>query len=1581
MTRFSHAVAVVALLAIGSMSHRTPAVTIDMVAVGNPRNASDSQDGDSISPGVQSFGAVAYIFNIGKYEVTVGQYVEFLNNVDPSGANALALYNPEMASNPRGGIVVNAGAADGAKYEVKTGRHDNPVAFVSWYDAIRFANWLHNGQGHGDTESGAYTLLGGLPTPTNGDGITRNPGARWFVPGEDEWYKAAYHKNDGPTGNYWRFPTSTNEFPFSDQPPGSDAPTPANTANFRAQDFLPNGYNDGFAVPGSGDLTGNTLTEVGAYRHTVNPYGTFDQGGNVAEWIDTLVNGSRVLRGGAWSAGSDFLRAEVRPLDSGTFESEFLGFRVASIPEPDAILLAAVGVFASLARRRQRAKTWRTVTPAMLATFVMMLPVVALASDLRTVALSGQQAPGAPLGVAFGTFGSVGGNVHDFGPILNDAGRVAFGSFLVGNSVNSTNLYGIWSEGSGILNKVARTGDPAPGAPLGANFGAFGYQVYSNFLQFNDNGEVAFLASLTGGASGWGVWSGTPDELAQVACTGDSVPGAPAGTLFSNAPYYWASPALNDGGHVAFRGYIDTAFRYGIWSNRTGSLAPLGLPGAPAPGLPGVTFFNLYGPALNDAGRAAFYATIEGDGVQGLSARTIWAESSSGLQLIARSRNQAPGLLEGVLFAEFNSPVINNAGSVAFQAALASGPGGGGDTIWSNASGSLRMIARVGQPAPGAPDGMLYGGIRNWDFPLLNNAGHTVFRAELIDAAAAIHGQGIWLEREGHVQLIARTGQHAPGTPHDLTFRVFGEGSYDYDAMPYLNDADQIAFRALIYGNGVDATNDQGIWASDRTGVLQLIARSGDLLEVAPGDFRTISALRLGSGYIESIPRPANASPFNDFGQVAFTATFTDGSSGVFVSNAVAHVPADFNGDLVVDIADLAQWKGDFGVSDDSDADNDGDSDGVDFLAWQRQFDAVPAVRSSSFAVPEPGPLAAVAAALGTSRRRRGLRRQVVARPARRMNFERLEDRHMLSITVNTLLDEEDGSISDGDVSLRDAIALAPAGSTIDFHPSLFAAGPTVLPLHSQLRITTALEINGPGANWLTIDARAGDPTPDENNGDGVRLFNITDLNANNDFEAAIRGLTLTGGDVAGSGGAIYTHENLVVESCVITGNSSRRTGSVPSDGGGICSRADVGKISLTVRDSVISGNHTGGDGGAIRAIRCDVVVERTSLTSNSALIDGGAISQATGAMTLDECTLAGNTAGLSGGGLWRGFNNISTEALVIKGTTISKNIAGRDGGGLVDTGRPMTVTSSTISGNSAGRHGGGMNVSAGPTVLNSTITDNTAHTDGGGIRVAVPGYSSTIKHSVIAGNTRGAVPTPNDVTGGAALAFSLLGVDTAATTADNGGNLIGTTLAPINPLFGPLADNGGPTNTHALLPGSPAIDAGNPAFNPADPDANPATNDALTLDQRGIPFGRVVGGRIDMGAVEQQPIAPSADFNADLAIDGFDFLAWQRGFGLTSPDGAHDTGDADYDHDVDAADLAIWTETLGEPSAVAAAADAASGFLGRPPLDGEGWGGGHVRNIVQPSPHIIDAAFAMDHLLAEEAPRRTFRPRLRPSR
>jgi formylglycine-generating enzyme required for sulfatase activity len=327
-------------------------VSIPTVPVGNPGNPADTRYNAT------GFGAVAYPYRIGQYEVTNAQYTAFLNAVDPTGANTLALYSSSMSSDARGGINFNSGAANGSKYEIKPGRDNNPVVFVSWYDAIRFANWLHNGQGAGDTENGAYTLLGGTPTPSNGNSITRNPGARWWLPNKDEWYKAAYHKNDGATANYWDYPTSTNTVPYSDQPPGTGTPDPSNTANFFKNDRIANGYDDGYAVTGSTSFNSaqNYLTDVGAYASTLGPYGTFDQAGNVWEWNETLHFGSfRGSLGGSWVSVSSLLHASSPGVMNPSNADDGMGFRVATIPipEPTTICLLVLANVSMFPRRKR----------------------------------------------------------------------------------------------------------------------------------------------------------------------------------------------------------------------------------------------------------------------------------------------------------------------------------------------------------------------------------------------------------------------------------------------------------------------------------------------------------------------------------------------------------------------------------------------------------------------------------------------------------------------------------------------------------------------------------------------------------------------------------------------------------------------------------------------------------------------------------------------------------------------------------------------------------------------------------------------------------------------------------------------------------------------------------------------------------------------------------------------------------------------------------------------------------------------------------------------------------------------------
>jgi len=302
---------------LNSQSHaQSPLVTIDTVTVGDAGNAADTT----------TYGAVTNVFAIGKYEVTIEQYTAFLNSVASvtSDSYIVNLWRANMATDLNiAGISRSGSGVLGDPYSYSVlGSGNRPITYVSWFDAARFANWMNNGATNGaSTETGAYTLNGA----TTGVGFTRNAGASWWIPSENEWYKAAYYKGGGTNAGYWVYPTQ------SDSAPGNNIGGAANQANYYAGDY---------AVTQSGEYSSrqNYLTDGGAFSNSGSAYGTFDQAGNVWEWNDAVIGSSRGRRGGAWGSGYG-LQSSDRNGSGPAFELNDVGFRVASVPASPAMLV------------------------------------------------------------------------------------------------------------------------------------------------------------------------------------------------------------------------------------------------------------------------------------------------------------------------------------------------------------------------------------------------------------------------------------------------------------------------------------------------------------------------------------------------------------------------------------------------------------------------------------------------------------------------------------------------------------------------------------------------------------------------------------------------------------------------------------------------------------------------------------------------------------------------------------------------------------------------------------------------------------------------------------------------------------------------------------------------------------------------------------------------------------------------------------------------------------------------------------------------------------------------------------------
>lgn len=496
-----------------------------------------------------------------------------------------------------------------------------------------------------------------------------------------------------------------------------------------------------------------------------------------------------------------------------------------------------------------------------------------------TVALSGQPAPGTSAGVSYSIL-SV--------PVLNDAGQAAYGAKLVGSSVTDANDDAIYAGPYAAPQLVARAGDAAPGTAAGVNYRAFDSPA------LNDSGQAAYRAFLTGSgvttANEWAIYGGPLAAPQLVAREGDAAPGTPAGVHYA----FFDPPVLNDVGQAAY--FADLAGSGVTFANNEAIYGgPLAAPqlvartGNAAPGtMLGVNYSFLDPPALNDLGQIAYGASLTGVSVTNATDRAIYAGTLAAPQLVARTGDYAPGTFGGVRYSSLSrQPVLNDLGQAAFFARL-SGFGvtdSNDEAIYAGLLGNFQLVARTGDAAPGTPTGVNYASLST--SATLNDAGQVAYFADLAGSGVtAANDQAIFAGPLGAPQLVARTGDAAPGTPAGVTYASFFH-------VPALNDAGQAAYLATLSGSGVTPANDRGLFVSVPAVGELMIAREGDLFDVGGGDFRTIAAggtgiffVNGGVNFYAGHSDDAMTGLSND-GTLAFRLSFTDGTSGIFTATIV----------------------------------------------------------------------------------------------------------------------------------------------------------------------------------------------------------------------------------------------------------------------------------------------------------------------------------------------------------------------------------------------------------------------------------------------------------------------------------------------------------------------------------------------------------------------------------------------------------------------------------------------------------------------------------------------------------------------
>jgi len=482
-------------------------------------------------------------------------------------------------------------------------------------------------------------------------------------------------------------------------------------------------------------------------------------------------------------------------------------------------------------------------------------------SGVKVVIRTGQEAPGVS-GTQFHTLTSL---------ALNNSGQVAFIATLTGGGITNDNNEGIWLVDSESLVLVMREGMNALGI-AGKHFSGISFPTKGPLL--NDNGQIAFMTSFSPAdltsTTSQGIWVGTAASLSLVARSGASAPGV-GSSFFSRFDDF----RLNGTGQVAFiaslvGGYATSDTNEGIWAGTPGNVAMIirkTLATTPTQNSIVRTDRPAFdGLSINDDGRVMFRAqfpTTVTPVTEPSGATGVQVSYNHGLfmkpggSLVVKPGDNAHGVFD---FKYLNEPGFNATASYAFAASTSATHDNANSGIWIHREGTRYRVASENTRPIGTAAGVVFSDLAGVKVAL-NNQDKIAFSAGLGGTGVTdANNIGIWAGAGGALSLVAREGTSAVGAPGT---------NFSFLGGPLLNNVGDVAFGAILAGGGVVSSNDGGIWAT-RQGLLSIVAREGDSYEVAPGLIRTVIELKPGLA-------------FNDSGQVAFLARFSDDTIGLVV--------------------------------------------------------------------------------------------------------------------------------------------------------------------------------------------------------------------------------------------------------------------------------------------------------------------------------------------------------------------------------------------------------------------------------------------------------------------------------------------------------------------------------------------------------------------------------------------------------------------------------------------------------------------------------------------------------------------------